>query len=336
MTSSKSIAVLSSVSFIIALVFVWIFVNTNESQFDDTIRQEIDFYQQKIPLDEKNIFIIGSSQVARINATYVNQIFNENDIHYKAYNLGKPRDLPTDRLKVIKSLIDAKPELVLYGIGFRDFGYSSQLKSSVESSIRSVTCEQLSTNYPLPSPKDVLPLKFLLENYYEELSPLGQPKQTTLETLRDFFGINVEIKFNDDQYAPFYSASPISSEIVSENKLKNILNDFCFYPNNELGTIQKIAIEKILHDLKKNNIKTILFVTPHDKFFLEMISNKEKNNFELTLNELSNKYSIPIIHSLIDKYQDMPVWNHFNHIASNQSASIFSYDISTIAMENLP
>lgn len=334
MASSKSIALVSLASFIVALVLVWVFVITNESQFDDNISLEIKFYKEKIPMEEKNIFILGSSEVGRINATYVNQILNENEIDYKAYNLGKPRDMPTDRLKVIESLIDAKPELVLYGIGFRDFGYSSEWKSTVESSVRSTTCEQLSTKNLLPSPKDVLPIKFLLENYYEELSPLGQPKQTTINTLRDILSIKSDKEFNDDQYSPFYSGTPRDAEIIPENNIQNILNDFCFHMNYELGSTQKIAIEKILYNLNKNNIKTVLFVTPHDKFFLKMLSNDERTNFELTLNELSNKYSIPI-YSLIDKYHGMPVWNHFNHIAMNQSALIYSYDISNIIMENL-
>ncbi len=66
-----------------------------------------------------------------------------------------------------------------------------------------------------------------------------------------------------------------------------------------------------------------------------MLSDEEKINFKLALTELSNKYSIPVIFSLTDKYQNMQVWNHFNHIATNQSASIFSHDISDILMENL-
>lgn len=332
MTLSKSIALVSSASFIIALMLVWVFVITNESQFDKNISLEIKFYQEKIPKAEKNIFILGSSEVGRINATHVNQVFKENEIDYKAYNLGKPRDMPTDRLKVIESLIDAKPELVLYGIGFRDFGYSSEWKST-ESSVRS-SCEQLSTKNLLPSPKDALPIKFLLENYYEELSPLGQPKQTTINTLRDILSINSDEEFNDDQYSPFYSSSPQAAKIIPENDIQNILNDFCFHTNYELGSIQKIALEKTLYTLNKNNIKIVLFVTPHDKFFLKMLSNDEKTNFEFTLNELSNKYSIPI-YSLIDKYHGMPVWNHFNHIAMNQSALIYSYDIAIIGMENL-
>ena len=216
MSSTKHVVIASSSSFIIAIIIVWVFVSTNESQFEDYISLEIEFYEDKVPPKERNIFILGSSMVGRINATFVNQVFLENNVDYKVYNLGKSRDLPTERLKVIDYMIEAKPEIVMYGLGFRDFGHQSILRSNMETSVRSLNCDQLSAKNPLPSPKDLLPLDIILENYYEELSPLTDPKQTTINTIRDVFSLTDPKKLNNNPYQPFYAAHPGNSEAISE------------------------------------------------------------------------------------------------------------------------
>jgi len=334
MSSTKYVTIASSSSFIIAIVLVWIFVSTNESQFEKNINLEIEFYKEKIPPKEHNIFILGSSQVGRINVTLVNQVFLENNVDYKAYNLGKSADYPTERLKVIDSMIEAKPEIVMYGLGFRDFGHQSILRSTMETTIRSFSCDQLSAKNLLPSPKDFLPLDIILENYYEELSPLTDPKQTTLETIRDVLSIKEHKKFNSNPYQPFYAAYSGNTEAISENEIQKRIENSCFYTVEEFGHVQKIALDKILYNLNQNNITTVLFVAPHDKFYLSMLTNDEKMNFELTLKEFSNKYSIPV-YSLLDKYHGMDIWSGFNHIAMNQSASIYSRDVAIIGLEIL-
>ena len=66
-----------------------------------------------------------------------------------------------------------------------------------------------------------------------------------------------------------------------------------------------------------------------------MLTNDEKINFELTLKELSDKHSIPL-YSLLDNYHEMEIWSGMNHIAMNQSASIYSRDIAMMGLEVLP
>jgi|APSaa5957512535_1039671.scaffolds.fasta_scaffold21639_2 hypothetical protein len=335
MSSTKHVVIASSSSFIIAIIIVWVFVSTNESQFEDYISLEIEFYEDKVPPKERNIFILGSSMVGRINATFVNQVFLENNVDYKVYNLGKSRDLPTERLKVIDYMIEAKPEIVMYGLGFRDFGHQSILRSNMETSVRSLNCDQLSAKNPLPSPKDLLPLDIILENYYEELSPLTDPKQTTINTIRDVFSLTDPKKLNNNPYQPFYAAHPGNSEAISEHELQQRLENTCVYALEEVGHVQKITLDKILNKLNQNDITTVLFIVPQDKFYLNMLTNDEKINFELTLKELSDKHSIPL-YSLLDNYHEMEIWSGMNHIAMNQSASIYSRDIAMMGLEVLP
>lgn len=335
MSSTKHIVIASSFSFIIAITLVWVFVSTNESQFEDYISLEIKFYEDNIPENENNIFILGSSMVGRINATFVNQVLSENNIDYKAYNLGKSRDLPIERFKVLDSMIEAKPEIVMYGLGFRDFGHQSMLRSNMETSIRSLSCDQLSAKNLFPTPKDLLPTEIILENFYEELSPLTDPKQTTINTIRDVISIKEPKKLTGNPYQPFYAPHSGNQDIITENELEQRLANTCLYTVEESGHIQKIALDKILYKLNNHNITTVLFIVPQDKFYLNMLTDDEKTNFESTLKELSNKHSVPI-YSLLDDYHEVEIWSGMNHIAMNQSASIYSYDVAMIGLDVLP
>ena len=71
--------------------------------------------------DEKKIFIIGSSSVYAINATYINEQLALNEKNYQVYNLADMSDTPRKRLASIQNIISNEPEIVVYGIGMLEF-----------------------------------------------------------------------------------------------------------------------------------------------------------------------------------------------------------------------
>ena len=76
---------------------------------------------QKTDDEKKRIFIIGGSTIYSINAVYLNEKLSENEINFEVYNLADMADTPTLRLKSIENIIDNKPEIVFYGLGYTDF-----------------------------------------------------------------------------------------------------------------------------------------------------------------------------------------------------------------------
>ena len=79
-----------------------------------------DFYSNHVS-DEKQIFILGSSQVVAINATRVDNYLSINGYDYDVYNLAQISDTPKQRLETLDMIISSKPEIIVYGVGPRDF-----------------------------------------------------------------------------------------------------------------------------------------------------------------------------------------------------------------------
>ena len=67
------------------------------------------FYNPDFDSDEKKIFLIGSSQTRRLNATFIEKYIETTQNDFKVYNLSKPADKPKQRINELQDIIDAKP-----------------------------------------------------------------------------------------------------------------------------------------------------------------------------------------------------------------------------------
>ena len=79
------------------------------------------FYSQNFDPNQKKIYLIGSSQVHRINATYVQNYISQTEKDFKIFNLGIAGDQPTKRDDSLQKMIGTNPVMVVYGLTFRDF-----------------------------------------------------------------------------------------------------------------------------------------------------------------------------------------------------------------------
>ena len=93
---------------------------SNEKENNVTSNWENKFFIQGIDSNEKNLFLIGSSMAAYVNQTFVEDYLKKNGKNYEVYNLGIPEDLPKWRSNSIDMIISAKPEVIVYVMGFRD------------------------------------------------------------------------------------------------------------------------------------------------------------------------------------------------------------------------
>ena len=114
--SKITLSVLSVLLFSFLLVIF--FMNTYSSSIADN---KIAFYHQDFDASEKKLFLVGSSDVAQINEVFIQNFIFDSKSNYKIYNLGYGEDKPAKRLAYINDIISAKPEIVVYGISFRDF-----------------------------------------------------------------------------------------------------------------------------------------------------------------------------------------------------------------------
>jgi len=83
--------------------------------------EEQNILQKQINLNKRLIFIIGSSQVGVLNQDFINKQVLAINPDFHVNKLVEGGDVPVRRLQDINQIVCAKPELVVYGIAFRDF-----------------------------------------------------------------------------------------------------------------------------------------------------------------------------------------------------------------------
>jgi hypothetical protein len=270
------------------------------------------FYSQEFDLSKKKILIYGSSHLVQLNSTYITEKIEDNSNEYSLFNMAENADTPKRRSLNVDKDLKIKPELIVYGIGFRDFNLLENEKE--ESKIKLI---------------DIIPFDTT------ELESLN-PKLTTLEALRAIV-IEVFTK-NEKSTVPYPNTSIFSNRnqeiILNENELKK---------NNETFGKMLIPIEKneqveyfklIIKKLKENNIKVIIILTPHHKIALDQIPENEKNNFYQILFNIEQELDVKI-YDFTNKFSDLPIWRDTTHVAYNEKAIIFSHELSQIIIQEI-
>jgi len=284
-----------------------------------TTRQRI-FYEQDFDPTINKILLLGSSHVGQINATHVDALISKKISPFIVYNLADTANNPSKRFSTIDEILKLKPSIVVYGVGYRDFSDKSEINKDII----------------FPDPQKIILDSLLLTSFNNYVDFLENPKLVTLNTIRSF--LKTQILDN-------------SSELVKKNtpfypygeKLNNIIRDNSeIEKNHDKNSIQiKInlknnpeinSLEKIIETLQQNNVIVILFSTPHHTFYTDLISDSDKNSFDLILKELSQKYDLEVYY-LENKYSTLNIWVGTNHIAHNPNSMIYSEDISKMILK---
>jgi hypothetical protein len=289
--------------------------------------KQIDFYSQKFPANQKNIFIYGSSQVMYMNPIYVRKDLLNNKLDYVVYNVGTQTDLPTTRLNSIDLLIASKPSMVVYGIGDRDFAIDS---SSGQNTV-----------ILLPNPHNIIIdwLNSQLVNSSKDFFFLNSPK---LDFLISTFGSksvnNIDLLQNHfygdlNVYAAAESQKfPIATDA-------QLLSESFDDPNHRILPLENnqnfIAFKKILDRLRENKIGVIVFIVPQERHRLDIIT--DTSEFNIALKTISQEYPGVPIYSLWDKYADMNIWRDSMHVIMNtkNTTRIYSDDVAKMIIKEL-
>ena len=140
---NKKIVFYVFIAFLISFFILYFFQFWSKSHIE-IFKLENNFFSSNFDTHDKKIFIIGSSEVGMLNATYIN--VNLSTPGYTVHNLAIPSDTPSQRLNSIEQIILLKPQLVVYGVGYRDFSDKNTLIKS----------ENSPENKLLPDPSMVL------------------------------------------------------------------------------------------------------------------------------------------------------------------------------------
>lgn len=318
-----------AIALISSFLLLYIFQIWSQS-YVEIFRLEREFFSSPLDPNEKKIFVIGSSEIGMMNATYVNEHLGKSA--YVVYNLSIPSDTPTQRLRSIDKIISLRPEFVIYGVGHRDFAEKSTLIKSKENT----------PNQILPTPDDLLQYDLLSQKINNFLN-LDSPKFVTVQVLNkitSFF--NGQDTLSEKSKFLTIDNTPFMTYTLQERIIKNTLDlqrGFEQHPPN-LGHIdlpaaneEAIAITHIVDMLTNNHIKVVVIAIPHAQVFHNSLEQHNKLSYALILDEISKHNTT--IYDLDTKYQDMNIWYDYHHVSINPQVTILNDDIITIIRNEL-
>jgi len=317
----KQLIISMVISFFV--VFFSLFSVSSEVTDENKFSKKNEFFKHEFSEDRKQIFLFGSSHVAQINTTHLIEKITQNHPNYDIYNLAIASDKPKDRAKYIDEFIALKPEVIFYGVTFRDFD------------------NKYEENF-LPQPQQVL--KELEKNDYLNYD-YPNPKLTTFQIFRKIMDQNsgdlIKSKFLTNYNTPFRKIPISDSLIKTEDEIKNSKDS-----ERRIAGIKNLNIDppskneqvfylkKIINRLQENDIDVVVFTNPVHNYYLNSLRNDQKENFDLILIEISEKYEIPI-YDFTEKYQNSSIFTDLHHIAFNNDSILFSSDIANMIIQEI-
>jgi len=143
-----------------------------------------------------------------------------------------------------------------------------------------------------------------------------------------------------DEFVPYpnsyFTIAPYNVNVKSDEELKqHFLTHGASFKG--LGSPSKnekvIALKQIINTLHNNNVKVIVFTTPHSKYYLDAMPENEKISFKNTLKSIEHDTGVKI-HSLEEKYRDLELWNDPDHVALTHNR-IFGDDVTKIILDEI-
>jgi len=321
------------VALILALTITYSVNDWYRSNFDINKKQDV-FYSQDFDPSKKKIYLVGSSQVHRLNATFIEKFISQTESDYEIYNLGIPADRPSRRIGTLQEIIDTKPVQVIYGITFKDLAGSARIPNTI-------------TQVTAPTkPIDALPQpwEFLYEDIPQtniiDFSNFDNPQLITLKIIELSQQRKLKEKLTPDlPNTPFTKYEKKLSKIIYLPELmeKNY-NDrerrlFTGYDNGVSGTNLN-TIKKIISTLQENNIKVILISVPYTRTFLDHLDDDSIEIFTSSMKEISDEFDVEVYH-FYDKYADLKIFRDSVHISMNKKSIIFSSDMAKIILDEI-
>lgn len=311
-TENVKISLSVLVAFIVTFSLLVVFLN--HYSYTNT------FYSQHFDPKIKKVFLLGSSYVGYLNTTLINENISQEYQNYVVYNLAYGSDHPKTRLTTINEIISSKPQIVFYGISYRDFSTFDKptpLPDPHQSFVQLASSENLGNNVEFPNP-----IRATVSAFQDTLSSAGLQIATS-----NVFEPNT----------PFFSYPPGSSTIKTDTEMRKLLPGYgldTMYLAPASENQELLALKTIINDLKKNNIKVIVFATPVSRVYLDGLSDIQKGTFDSILENLYNESGVKI-YNLTDKYADLPIWLELGHVAYNKNSSIYSKDVAKIISDEI-
>lgn len=311
-------------------IFTILWINLAYPEPDTKIGIDHVFYLKKFDPKKERVFLVGSSNIGQVNTTSINEIVSKNNSSFEVYNLAISSDHPSTRLPHLEKTIVLKPKLVIYGITYRDFQLCG---------FNSFECDKEINRSILPDIKKIVEGNLPKEIQQDKLNP----QLTTLRIIRDFFK-DSQLFTEQNKIRPpnnaFYYIDPNFHHTIIENdeelkKQSDLMKKEGFMMDTSNNSSDVKALKIIIMSLKENNIDVILYLMPQNgPYYLDNISNKNKENFNLMIDKISSEFNVQV-YNFTDKYSKDKVWGDTRHVSYNTHSRIFSNDMAKIIIDEI-
>jgi uncharacterized protein YjbI with pentapeptide repeats/LysM repeat protein len=301
---------------------------------------------------EKRVFLLGSSYVERLNATYIKQYLSENGLQqFQVYNIAKNgAGNPSQQIQFLEPIISAHPAAVVYGLGFRELGYKPYTNNAPSCASVDTTPLETSnkTSFSTPSIQDA-------EAYVQKMIPaqtdyfsnIADPKHVTVDLLKSYFNENITTATEGNVTATagndsasgtvnqnlFEKREPIFVNIVSLDEINKPLSYTVHVCPDDMNN-ELTKLSEMVSTFKKNNIDVVLFVPPFSQSYLNAVGNTGIHTFLVTLEKFANDNNLKL-YDLHDKYVNLNIWADAQHVAQSPKVVIYSDDLAKIVLKEL-
>jgi hypothetical protein len=311
-------------------------MNTYSSSIADN---KIAFYHQDFDASEKKLFLVGSSDVAQINEVFIQNFIFDSKSNYKIYNLGYGEDKPAKRLAYINDIISAKPEIVVYGISFRDFTKGTWVFVDPDSQ----------NEHILPEPEIFYKniersIGSFLNLDYENLKYPQQISRSIIHKSISSLKVYETTVYGATPTKPFWPIFGYLGTILNDEQLRDLYARQCeenhrgcslsYEPINPEKNENFSALKEIIKKLKENDIEVIIYSTPHNKNYLDSMRESDKQIFDTFLSIISDEFDIPV-YRLHDRYINEQIWYDNSHVALGNNEISHNVDIGQIILDEL-
>ena len=305
------------IAFLVSISILYGFQSWSKS-YVDIFRLQDDFYSQQFD-NTKKIVILGSSEIANLNMTYINM--GVSSFGYDVYNLGLPADNPVERYQSIDKIISLQPSLIIYGIGILDFVESSNIELFIDK-----------PKNPLPEVQDLYSV--LNTNSFDFESPKFLSLKVLDSIMFEILGISSEDNIIKDK-TPFYLHG---LDVYKISNSTNIISDYnSRQVSNKITESSKnpavLALHQIIDKVDQAGIDLIIITTPKHYVYFDNLSKEQEMTYENILNSLSAKNIS--IYRFDDKYVDKNIWYDYRHVAIHPDGIVFSQDVLNLILEKI-
>ncbi len=324
------------IAFLVSFTILFFFMNYyfEESTYVDN---------QKILVNsnENYILLFGTSYVEALNATHIENKLNS-EVH--SYSVPKiesyyAKDFP----KIVTKVIELKPKMVIFGVGYRDLGYYE---------VGSKTCEN-------DSQIGELNIRYSFKNLVNRISSEYEP----ISHILDIFNQNPKwVTVNSMNYLKQVLKTNNSENILlGNNQLNKIINPK-YFDNILLGDFLPSSIKSIdelnqndphnyclnlewkeitlnsldysISKLKSNNIEVVIFTPPYVKSYNDKIPDNVIKNLDDSISELVKKNGVTY-YNLSRYFENEDIFSDHTHIAKNTKSLQYSEKIVQLIEQSL-